>query len=272
MSARLDVVIVSYNTRADLEACLTSVFAHAPDGLGHVFVVDNASTDGSQTLVTEAFPAATLIALERNVGFAAANNVALRRATAPLVLLLNSDTVVPKGALDVLMARLDATGATVAGPRLVDADGRPEVSFGRMLTPAGELLQQLRVRMAASGGPFARRSILRRLADERWVDWVTGACLIVRRQAAIDAGLLDERYFMYEEDVDFCAAIRAAGGRVLFTPRAEIVHRRGRSLEQAGPRRTSHYDRSHVLFYEKHAPGWAPLLRLWLRLRRRAIR
>ena len=139
-----------------------------------------------------------------------------------------------------------------------------------MLSPATELAQMIRGRMAACRTSFCVRATERHLAAERDVDWVTGACLLVRRDAALAAGLFDERYFLYEEDVDFCAALRAGGGRVLFTPAATVVHRRGRSPKAAsGP---SHYDRSHVAFYEKHAPRWAPLLRLSLRLRGRAIR
>jgi GT2 family glycosyltransferase len=94
----------------------------------------------------------------------------------------------------------------------------------------------------------------------------------VRRAAALEAGLFDERYFLYEEDVDLCAALRARGGRVLFTPRAEVVHTRGRSVAEAGSAAASLYDRSHLAFYEKHRPGWAPVLRLWLGVRGRRIR
>src|SRR5690606_12344833 len=157
----------------------------------------------------------------------------------------------------------EATDATAAGPRLVDGEGQPEVSFGPMLSPWGEALQRLRVRLAARRSPLARRYIARLTGRERFVDWVSGGCLLVRRQAALDAGLLDERYFLYEEDVDFCAALRARGGRILFTPAATVVHRRGRSVSRAGAPAAGHYDRSHLAFYEKHRPGWAPLLRLW---------
>ena len=110
-------------------------------------------------------------------------------------------------------------------------------------------------------------SIARHLAEERDVDWVTGACLLVRRTAAATAGYFDERYFMYEEDVDLCVALRARGGRVLYTPRAELVHLRGRS--SAGASTSRHYDRSHLAFYRKHLPFWAPWLRLWLWVRGR---
>lgn len=265
----LDIIIVNYNTVDDLRACLRSLDDAPPARPHHICVVDNASRDGSVTAVHREFPDVEVVALATNVGFAAANNVGIRRTSAPLVLLLNSDTVVPAGALDTLVARLEATGAAAAGPRLVNDHGRPEVSWGPMLSPAAEARQALRVRLARSGHPWAQRRVARWTTQERWVDWVTGACLLVRREAALAAGLLDERYFMYEEDVDFCAALRARRGRVLFTPAAQVVHRRGRSFAVAGTRPSPLYDRSHVAFYEKHHPLWAPVLRAWLRLRGR---
>ncbi len=272
MAPDLDIVIVSFNTRDDLLACLASLRAHPPSRPARITVVDNGSGDGSADAVRAACPDVRVLALERNAGFAAANNAALREGTAPLALLLNSDTLVPAGALDRLVERLEATGAAAAGPRLVDGNGRPEVSFGPMLSPLSELVQLVRTRLAAGDGAWARRCTARHLARERTVDWVSGACLLVRREAALAAGLLDERFFLYEEDVDFCAALRARGGRILFTPLAEVVHLRGRSLGSSPGTRTALYDRSHLAFYEKHAPGWAPLLGLWLRLRGRGVR
>src|SRR3989304_1065232 len=103
-----------------------------------------------------------------------------------------------------------------------------------MLSPWTEFVQMIRIRLSASDAPRARRYVARLVSVERTVDWVSGACLLVDRHAALDAGLFDERYFMYEEDVDFCAALRARGGRVLFTPSAEVVHLRGRSIRRAG--------------------------------------
>jgi GT2 family glycosyltransferase len=267
----VDIVIVSHETREDLLTCLASIFESSPRGLGRVFVVDNASTDGSPQAVAARWPSVDLTVLDRNLGFGAANNLALRRATAPLVLLLNSDTVVPPGAVDVLVDRLEARGATAAGPRLRDGAGRIELSFGAMLSPGAEGVQKVRGIVFRAEAGWARRYADRLTAEERWVDWVTGACLLVRREAALEAGLFDERFFLYEEDVDFCAALRARGGRILFTPAADVTHLRGRSSH--GPSDgASHYDRSHVAFYEKHAPRWAPWLRRWLRLGGRAVR
>ena len=265
----LDVVIVNFNTREDTLTCLRSLQAAPPRGLGSIWVVDNASTDGSAAAIRQGWPAVQLIELHENVGFGRANNVALARAEAPLVLLLNSDTIVPPEAIDALVARLEATGAVAAGPRLVDGQGRPEVSFGGMLSPWAEARQRRLVRLAGQDTPRARRIIARLLSEEREVDWATGACLLIRREAARAAGFFDERYFLYEEDVDLCAALRARGGRIVFTPLAQITHLRGRS---GAPRAHAAYDRSHLAFYEKHVPHWAPWLRWWLRLRGRSIR
>jgi GT2 family glycosyltransferase len=132
-----------------------------------------------------------------------------------------------------------------------------------MLSPWTELVQRQRVRAAGRSDPLSSWYVRRLVTRERFVDWVSGACLLVGRPAALDAGLFDERYFMYEEDVDFCAALRARGGRILFTPRAEVRHRRGQSLRASGADQRALYDRSHLLFYEKHRPGWAGLLRWW---------
>lgn len=265
----LDIIIVSFNTRAELAACLRSLHDAPPARPHQIVVVDNGSTDGSQAMVRDLWPAVRLEARDHNAGFGAANNHGIRLTHAPLVLLLNSDTVVPPGALDELDARLSETRAVAAGPKLLGADGRPEVSFGAMLTPWTELLQAARVALARSRAGLAERYVRHLTARERIVDWVSGACLLVRRADLEAAGLFDERYFLYEEDVDLCAALRARGGRVLFTPRVEVVHLRGRSHASASER-PSAYDRSHLAFYAKHRPHWLPWLRLWQRLRGRS--
>jgi GT2 family glycosyltransferase len=265
----LDIIIVSYNTRADLVACLRSLKTAAPRRPHTITVVDNASTDDSVDAVRTEFKTVQIIEMGRNAGFAAANNAGIRASSSPLVLLLNSDTLVPAGALDILCERLEATGAAAAGPRLLDTDGRPEISWGPMLNPWSEWIQSRRVAAARSTLPQARRRVDGLTSVERRVDWVSGACLLVRRDAALSAGLLDERYFMYEEDVDFCAALRQQGGSILFTPASTVIHIGGRSRSKAPRQKPSHYDASHLAFYDKHSPGWVPLLRAWKRLRGR---
>jgi GT2 family glycosyltransferase len=133
------------------------------------------------------------------------------------------------------------------------------LSFGCMIGPFNELRQKYRSR---------RPALVEQLTARRqFPDWVTGACLLVRRADAEAVGLLDERFFMYTEDVDFCAAIRARGRRVLFTPDVEIVHLRGRSVASAPKPTNEAYRRSQIAFYDKHHPVWARVLRLYLSLR-----
>jgi GT2 family glycosyltransferase len=266
---RLSIVIVTYNSSGHIEGCLHSLIDHAPRIDHEIIVVDNASTDGTPAMVRSRWTGVRVIDAGGNVGFAAANNMGIRHSTGELILLLNPDTQVPAGAIDVLVAALDArTDAAVAGPRLVDGRGRAELSFGRMMSPLAELRQKRLIRGGERGGAAAARiESMTRLARD--VDWVSGACLLVRRSDADAVGLMDERYFMYAEDVDFCAAVRARGRKVLFVPSAELVHLRGQSRATASRQTEIAYRRSQIAFYEKHHPAWAPVLRLYLKLRRR---
>jgi N-acetylglucosaminyl-diphospho-decaprenol L-rhamnosyltransferase len=262
------IIIVSFNTRAELEACLASIAAAQPSTPHQVVVVDNASSDGTPEAVRRDWPGVRLIESDRNLGFAAANNLAIREAASEFVLLLNSDTLVPAGAIDTLVGALACdAGAAAAGPRLIGADGRPEISFGSMMGPFSELRQKLVGRLYDRRNRWVVARIRRQTRRRHRPDWVSGACLLVRRSDAMAAGLLDERYFLYAEDVDFCAALRALGRHILFTPDTEVVHVRGASRRARPIESERAYRRSQVAFYEKHHPHWAPLLRTYLRLR-----
>jgi N-acetylglucosaminyl-diphospho-decaprenol L-rhamnosyltransferase len=262
----LAIVIVSYNARDDLARTLASL-ADAPPSVSHVtVVVDNASSDGSLAMVRERFPEVRTIDAGANLGFSKANNLGIRATAGEWVLLLNSDTVVPSGAIDGLLDDLRAhPEAAAAGPRLVDAGGRPEVSFGRMIGPFNELRQKVGGWLYARGvEPVAGRTAAA-LISTREVDWVSGACLLVRRGDAEAAGLLDERFFLYTEDVDFCASLRARGRRVRFVGSVVVKHLRGRSRSHDPGASRAAYRRSQLAFYAKHHPRWAPLLRWYLR-------
>lgn len=253
----LSIVIVSFNARVDLVNCLLSVKKHPPSLDHEIIVVDNASTDGSPE-AAQKIPGVRVIQMGGNAGFAAANNAGIAVSRGDVLLLLNSDTLVPPGALDRLIEKLAATPqAAIAGPRLVDEAGLAELSFGRMISPLNELRQKNR----------SEEWIAHATMREQFVDWVSGACLLVRRQDAERAGLLDERFFLYTEDVDFCHAVRKGGRKVLFTPVATITHLRGRSRSSRPEASQRAYRESQVAFYEKHHPRWAPLLKLYLRLR-----
>ena len=253
----LSIVIVSFNARVDLARCLQSLHDAPPSRPHEIIVVDNASTDGSADAARQ-WPHVRVIEAGANLGFSAGNNIGIRASSGANLLLLNSDTIVPAGAIDALLAQLDRRAdVAVVGPRLVDGSGRAELSFGEMVGPFAHIRQK-RIAMGDVESYTTR---------EQYPDWVTGACLLVRRADAEAVGLLDERYFMYLEDVDFCAAIRARGRRILFTPSVQVTHLRGRS----SPSRAASGDlhrRSLITFYQRHHPRWVPIVRLYLKLLR----
>lgn len=230
--------------------------------------MDNASSDGSVEQIGQRWPDVLVLENRANLGFSRAVNRGIRATSGELVLLLNPDTLAGGAAIDRLAAALAADpGAAAAGPRIVDGDGRPEISWWYHLGPAAEWRLR-RLRRAYEGGDRrARRRVERLTGTAREVDWLTGACLMLRRRAAVAAGLMDESYFLYFDDVDLCAALRARGGRILFRPEAEIVHLRGRTAGRR-PRETARrYRASQLHFYRKHHPLWYPALWLLLKLR-----
>ena len=268
MSDELTIVIVSYNVRQELAACLESVVGHTAPFPTQVVVVDNASTDGTPQMVRERWPTVRVIDAGSNVGFSRGNNIGIRASSGEFVLLLNPDTVAPPGAIPTLVRALAMSPeAAVAGPRLIDATGFPELSFGWTIGPLGELRQKI-------VGTLHHRRVRRivRMVD-RWAraggprEWVSGACLLVRRADLEAVGLLDERYVMYTEDVDLCVSLRRRGRTVLFVPQAEILHLRGRSASR-NPNVARMRRESHLAYYAKHHPAWLPLLRAYLRLTR----
>ena len=265
---RVSVLVVSYNAREHVLACLASLAAHVP--IPHeVVVVDNASADGTVAALRERFPAAAVVANEANVGFSRANNQALRNARAPYVLVLNGDAQVRPGCVEALAAVLDARADVgIVGPRTRFPDGRIQVSFGPRPSPLGEWRQRRLVHGVRDGRPewISRAEAL--AAREHEPAWVSGSCFLARREALEAVGGFDEGFFLYQEDVDLCLRVRAAGWRIVYTPRAEVVHHLGASMAQAASRAALEYRRSHLRLYDKHAgPIARAVLRAWLRAR-----
>jgi GT2 family glycosyltransferase len=270
MLPRLSIIIVTFNSRAHIDRCLGSLTEHAPAVDREVVVVDNASTDGTVAAVRARWTGVRVIEAGDNLGFARANNLGIRQTSGGLILLLNPDTIVPAGSIDALIAALEARpDAAVAGPRLVNAEGRAELSFGAMMSPLAELRQKTLVRGNDRGVRAVSAYVEWLTRHPREVDWVSGACMLLRRADVEAIGLMDERYFMYAEDVDLCAAVRARGRKVLFAPSAQVVHLRGQSRATASAATERAYRRSQIAFYEKHHPRWAAALRLYLKVQGR---
>ena len=262
---RVSAVVVSYNTRDDLLRCLEALRENAGVPL-ETIVVDNASTDGSVDAVRARFPGVQVVASETNVGFSRANNLGLRAARGPFVLVVNSDCEVRPGAVPALVAILEARpDVAIVGPRTVGTEGTPQVSFGPSLTPIAEWRQGRLVRGVKAGDAEALRQAAALAAQEREPDWVSASCFLARKTVLDSVGGFDESFFLYEEDVDLCLRVRAAGGRVLYTPGAEVVHHLGRSMDRAPARARLEYHRSHLRFYAKHNSAVERIaLRAWM--------
>jgi N-acetylglucosaminyl-diphospho-decaprenol L-rhamnosyltransferase len=248
----VSVVIVSWNTRALTTACLASLPAGAGRATWDAVVVDNASSDDSVAAIRADFPAVRIIANATNVGFAAANNQGIRACTGRYVLLLNSDTLAAPGSLEALVAFADAhPRAGVVGPRLENPDG----SFQTGPTPFPSLWTELLSvtgigrRLTYRGYPSRREAVS--LAAQP-TDYVVGACLLARREAIDQVGALDEGYFMYSEEPDWCWRMRQAGWETWYTPAAVITHLGGQSTRQVREAMLVALYRSKVRFFRRH--------------------
>lgn len=227
--AELSICILSWNTLDLTRDCLTSVFADPRSERWQVLVVDNDSSDGSADMVADQFAQVELIRSEQNLGFAGGNNLALDHSHGRHVLLLNSDTRVPVGSLGGLVDHLDRDSSIGGvGPRLENGAGELELSCGRAPGLIPEIFHKLLLHRVF---PFFRFG--RWAHDERRdVGWLTGACLMVRRQALEQAGPLDDNIFMCFEDLEWCMRLRSAGWRLEYVPSSQVVHLEGQSIRQ----------------------------------------
>jgi hypothetical protein len=225
---KLSIIIVSWNTADILAQCLDSVFAHAPAVPFEVWVVDNASSDGSVAMVGQRFPQVKLLANTGNVGFATANNQAMRQCTGEYVLLLNPDTIVYADALARLVQFLDLNPqAGACGARLLNADGSLQHSCYPTPTLGRELW-----RMFHLDGRIRYHMDNWETNTPRPVEALLGACIMARRNILEAIGLMDESYFMFSEEIDLCYRIRQAGWQIYWLPQAQIVHLGGQSTRQ----------------------------------------
>ena len=231
----LSVIIVSWNVKDDLPACLMSLYENRPQADFETIVVDNASTDGTVDLLKEQFADVILIANTENRGFAAANNQAIRIAKGQYLFLLNPDTIVHPQSLDNLITVLDEKPtAGACGPRLIDADGTTHPSVGYVPTFRSLLYSKTFFRSFGIFRSHYKKVTANKLNyDKRSeVEQLSGAALMVRRSVFDEIGLMDEGFFLYYEDADLCLRIRKAGWKIVYVPEAVITHIGGTSSEQ----------------------------------------
>ena len=261
--APIAVVLVSYNTRADLEVCLCAI---EEQPCREVVVVDNCSTDGSPQMVRSAFPRVALIENDTNRGYGAAANQGVASCRADYVFLLNADTVPERMATQALAEYIEGhPEAALVGPRLVDPDGTAQPSCYPFLTPLNVLLVMTALyRLVGSVPPLARRFLPTMPLDRpRPVPWLKGAALAIRRSAFDQVGGFDEHFFMYGEEADLAYRLRAAGWQSHIAPVARVVHRDGASTPAGQAAIDVFVWGSLARFYRlhyPHAPRHAPVL------------
>ncbi|MBI5666461.1 MAG: glycosyltransferase family 2 protein [Chloroflexi bacterium] len=251
----VSIIIVNWNTSDLLAKCLRCVETTTRQVSYEVWVVDNASTDGSVDRVRREFPYVHLIANTDNVGFARANNQAIKLATGRYVLLLNSDAFVKDNTIDYMVQFMDAhPQAGMAGCKLLYEDGRLQPSCSMFPTLATEAYIALGLDKL-----FPRSKIFGRYmmtdwdySDTRAVDVIMGAFMLVRAEAIQQVGLLDEGFFMYSEEVDWCYRFKQAGWEILFTPDVETVHLWGGSSKAVKVETLIRLYRSRVQFFRKN--------------------
>jgi N-acetylglucosaminyl-diphospho-decaprenol L-rhamnosyltransferase len=266
MMAQLWIVVSSYNNATLLPDCLRSVAAAHPGIPTTVYVVDAGSTDGTAAIVRRDFPAVRLRVAAENRGYAALNNLALTEIVAAIpagadrtrigVLLLNADTAMPPDALTGLLGLLAVhPEAGVIGPKIVLRDGSLDLACRRSFpTPINSFWKLTGMAARYPHSPrFAQYNLTYHDPDEAIeMDSGMGACLLVRLAAIDDAGLMDERFFMYGEDLDWCYRIKAKGWRVRYEPRVRILHYKGSSSRQRSVRATLAFYGAMWRFHRLH--------------------
>ncbi|MGQ9626025.1 MAG: glycosyltransferase family 2 protein [Anaerolineae bacterium] len=263
MGADLTISIINTNNRDLLRTCLRTLFDNTRRVSMEVYVVDNACTDGSAEMVEREFPQVHLIRNTTRLRFCANHNQVLRRGTGRYLLILNEDTEITPGAFDDLVAFMDAhPGAGASGVTVLNPDGTLQVSYADFPTLFSQFVLAFSLNRFLRGGLYPYYSLPK---DGQLVetDWVSGACLLVRREAMAQAGLLDENFLIYSEEIDWCYRIKKAGWKVYFVPDVRIYHHQGKGTSQDRPRRRFRLNRSALLFFRKH---YGLILALALRL------
>ena len=255
MDFELSVCICSWNTRDDLQLCLSRLQDARQEANFEVIVVENNSEDGSGPMVATDFPWVTLLQQYRNLGFTGGNNLALYERKGRHALLLNSDPFVHPGAIRTMCAHIqNHPEVGVFGPKLLNLDGTLQYSCRRFPNPIAALFRNTPMGRWFPNNRFTREYLMSDWdhLSERDVDWVSGAALFIREEALEKIGGLDPDFFMFCEDMDLCWRAHEAGFRVRYFPDAVVTHKIGSSTSKAPNRMIFRFHRSMLLFFKKH--------------------
>jgi GT2 family glycosyltransferase len=264
MQIGLSVIIVNYNTRQMTLECLETLYSSLAGLPAEVFVVDNASQDGSATAIRAAYPQVRSIENQTNRGFGPANNQAMRLARGNYILLLNTDAFPKPHAISNLIAHLDShPDVAIVGPRLLNRDGSLQKSCYPFPSPARATCDYLMLTAIWPDSKLIGDYRNWPHDSERSVDFVVGACMLIRRSAIESVGLFDEDFFFYGEETDWCQRFHRAGWKVCFTPDAEVCHLNGASGKAESDAVFDEFRRAQERYIRKHH-GRLGLLWFWI--------
>jgi len=265
---KLSIIIINWNTKQLLLNCLASIYSTAGDVPFELFVIDNASSDDSVKAASEAYPHATVIVNTSNLGFSRANNIALRKMRGEYAVLLNSDTVLKEAALSSLLEFMEKhPEAGMCGPQLLNADGTNQNSIGAFPMLLTEFMSKFLLRLVS---PKTFEKVVQRYPlhfnEPTSVDFVVGACMVVRKSTIDEIGMLDEDYFFLYEEADWCYRMHRAGWLVYHVPDIKIYHLGGQSMKEINLRSRVESWQSRYLFFKKSlklsSAAWFGLLML----------
>ncbi len=267
---KLSVVIVNYNVKEELTFCLSSVQQALQDIEGEVFVVDNHSADGSCDVIKTLFPWVTLIENAENLGFARANNIAIKKSCGEYVLLLNPDTVVEQDTFSKMLAFMDEhDNCGGLGVKMLDAQGTflPESKRG-IPTPWVAFCKLFGLYKLFPKSEKCNRYYLSNISQDlvAEVEILAGACMLLRKSVLDEVGLLDETYFLYGEDVDISYRILQAGYKNYYFPETSIIHLKGASTKKLEVKSVREFYRSMEIFCERHFTQYNKLFLLFVKI------
>ncbi len=266
--SKISIVLVNYNGQQFLENCLTSILNYSYDTDYEVIIVDNSSSDDSTKIIKDNFPSFQLICSEINLGFGKANNLAVKYAQGEYLLFLNTDTILIENTPKILSDYLKQNKKVGAvGARIIFQDGSYQLSCGMLSNLIVELLYKIRATLDNRWHSFFSSIYNRIYSKEKEVGWVTGACLMIRKDVFEELKGFDELFFMYFEDVDICKRIHDLGFKVVYYPKTSLIHLLGGSSYNIKKKVSAYYRDSQLYYYQKHLGSFQTnLLKLYLKI------
>jgi GT2 family glycosyltransferase len=255
------IIVVSWNNSVTLQNCLESIKKADPSLVPSVILIDNHSTDGSIASIKKSFPEISIIENPENLGFAKGVNQGLQKMDTKYILLLNPDTQIFPDTISQLVEFLEKEPKVgIVSPKVLAPNETLELSFGAFPTPWTEYIQRKRYYQLERKESGILKWLEEQTNSALDVDWVSGVCLLTRREVIEKIGLLDEHYFMYFEDIDFCHRTKDAGWRVYYVPSSQILHDRGTGMRQNFAGIKAEYRKSQTYYYKKYGTLWSRMV------------